>query len=217
MADKPDALTYQYLYGGGGGGHKGTGASALYERITDAQIKKVCAMIAEGVPILAAFRKNIVTSASAILRARRAGEAAIKKWEEGKDIDPKTGLLQDETEAAAMRFGVLLAHAMAEKVEGLTHRALCNFVEYTSIDGKKYTADINGAKQAQNMLGALPPIYGEVEGWEIEDSAPTATREPTDDEREAHARAYLASKGIPWPEAAEDAYDPTDAAPAQKL
>jgi hypothetical protein len=204
--------TYLYPYGGGGGGHKGTGATPFYERITDDQLQRICDCIVSGVPRLAAFKKHVAVSKSTLDRATRAGMAALKKWENGEGIEPETGLLSDPLEAAAMRFYVILDRAIAGKVEALTHRALCNHIMVRGLDGVDRPADPNGARQAITMLARHGSYQERDEVEEEEEEAPTDT-EPTEADEEAFARAYLAKKGLPWPDA-PGGYDPTSAAPA---
>jgi len=179
----------KHPYGGGGGGHKGTNAAPFYERITDAQMQKICDCIVSGVPKLAAFKKYVAVSKSTLDRAIRVGAAALKKWERDEGVDPKTGLLSDPSEAAAMRFVVLLDRATAGKVEALMHRSLCNVVTYKDSEGTERLADPAGAKQAMVML-ARQSYYQQDDEIEEDEEGPNDAQ-PTREELIADLRTLM--------------------------
>ena len=201
-----------------GGGSPGVGQVPFYEGITDEQYEKITATISNGVSVVSAIMLHVITSDSAIRKARQYGRAMIEKWQKGEDVtesevENEEGAIVTVThlahhrEAAAMKFEVLISRAQCRKVENLTHRAQCNHVEYTGIDGVVRVANIEGARQAMVLLDRIPEA-SEVEPVEVEEKPTIA---PSEAEVESIARAYLAKRGIDLP---SDGYDPATAAPA---
>ena len=213
MADTPP----KNPYGGGGGGHTGTGAKPFYMTITPKELDDACNMIrTRSHHVYHAFVLACAEppGRKTLFRCKAQGEAAANKKALGEELDEK--------EEAARQFFVKMTRAGAWSCHLLRRQALCDSGVIIGRDpdtrdasgkvvkGKEHYADPKGAPQAWALL-AMHPDYREVEVEEEE--APTTETEPTEADEEAFARAYLAKKGLPWPDA-PGGYDPTSAAPA---
>jgi len=177
--------------------NNGQGVVPFYESITDEQYEKICTTISEGVAVVSAIKRYLIVSDSAIYKSRRYGRDMIEKWQRNEgttqtEVEVDEGIaivthLTDPREAAAMKFEVMISRAQSNKVERLTHRALCNHVEYTGIDGVKRIANIEGARQAMVLLDRIPEA-SEVEPVEVGEPEKTA---PTREELIADLRTLV--------------------------
>ena len=213
----------EYPYGGNG---TGTGPKPLHMRITPAELAQACGLIRAGsCPIVTAFTISCQTEVSrdAVFRSKKAGKAALDKREAGETLN--------EREVSALAFYHELNKAFETGTYRLNRQALMDpevaigkepdtkDANGKTVKGKMHYADPRGGANAYSILVSTRKSFTSQAALmdDEEEAASTAPREPTEEEREAYARAYFASKGWPFPEATPDAYDPTDAAPAQKL
>jgi len=213
----PEEAPKKHPYGGGGGGHMGTGAKPFYMTITPKELDDACNLIrTRSHNVYHAFVLACANppGRKTLFRCKAQGEAAANKAALGEELDEK--------EEAARQFFVKMTKAGAWACHLLRRQALCDSEVLIGRDadtrdasgkvikGKAHYADPKGAPQAWALL-AMHPDYREVE-VEEEEPAPTNT-EPTEADEEAFARAYFEKKGLPWPEA-PGGYDPATAAPA---
>jgi hypothetical protein len=153
----------KYPYGGGGGGHTGTGKKPLYTRVTPEELARACSMIRtrsySQYAALALSCKAVFTD-SAVDRSMKAGREAAERLD-NEDIDESA--LTDK-EAAALRFFAAINAANAYAEHLMLRQAHCDTGVVISRDadtqgpngevikGKVHYADPKGAAQAWARL-----------------------------------------------------------------
>lgn len=179
----------EYPYGGGGGGHTGTGKKPLYMRVTPEELARACSMIRtrsySQYAALTLSCKAVFTD-SAVDRGMKAGrEVAERMDNEGLEESDLT-----DKEAAALRFFAAINAANAYAEHLMLRQAHCDAGVVISkepdtqgpngeiIKGNVQYADPKGAAQAWARLQLssrfrLPKQEEEAVEVSVKDAPPT--------------------------------------------